>query len=471
MELPFSTSHISMASFSSSSTFFLIAFFLSGLIFFLTRTLIKNRPKLPPGPLGWPIVGNLFQVARSKKPFFEYIEDQRRIYGPIFTLKMGTTTMVVLSDSNLVHEALIKTGAVFADRPRENPTRIIFSSNKFSVNSAVYGPIWRTLRRNMVENMLSSGKVKEFHGVREKAMEKFVKRLRDEAKANNGVVLVLKNARFAVFWILLTMCFGFEMEEETVEKMDEILKSVLITLEPRIDDYFPILTPFFSREKNRANLVRKKQVEFVIELINRRRRALENPASDGTATSFSYLDTLFDLKIDGRGGGGKSSATDEELVTLCSEFLNGGTDTTATVIEWGMAELIGNPEVQRKVAEEIKETVGERKVEEKDIEKMVYLQAVVKEVLRKHPPTFFVLTHSVTEPAKLAGSLKLPFSSLKTKEEKQNLVSKLNLFFFPFYFFGNKIPHEQSRQVIMFFLNLHLNSSGISPEFFKINFK
>lgn len=162
---------------------------------------------------------------------------------------MGTTTMVVLSDSNLVHEALIKTGAVFADRPRENPTRIIFSSNKFSVNSAVYGPIWRTLRRNMVENMLSSGKVKEFHGVREKAMEKFVKRLRDEAKANNGVVLVLKNARFAVFWILLTMCFGFEMEEETVEKMDEILKSVLITLEPRIDDYFPILTPFFSREK------------------------------------------------------------------------------------------------------------------------------------------------------------------------------------------------------------------------------
>uniref|UniRef100_A0A9I9EAK4 Uncharacterized protein n=1 Tax=Cucumis melo TaxID=3656 RepID=A0A9I9EAK4_CUCME len=60
------------------------------------------------------------------------------------------------------------------------------------------------------------------------------------------------------------------MEDETVVKMDKILKSVLIKLDPRIDDYFPILTPFFSRERNRVNLVRKKQVEFVVELINRR---------------------------------------------------------------------------------------------------------------------------------------------------------------------------------------------------------
>ncbi|XP_022149962.1 cytochrome P450 77A3-like, partial [Momordica charantia] len=82
---------------------------------------------------------------------------------------------------------------------------------------------------------------------------------------------------------------------------------------------------------------------------------------------------------------------------------NGGTDTTATAIEWGIAQLIANPEVQGKIVEEIKRTVGERKVEEADVEKMPYLKAVVKEVLRKHPPTFFALSHSVTEPAILAG--------------------------------------------------------------------
>uniref|UniRef100_A0A9I9D3D7 Cytochrome P450 77A3-like n=1 Tax=Cucumis melo TaxID=3656 RepID=A0A9I9D3D7_CUCME len=64
----------------------------------------------------------------------------------------------------------------------------------------------------------------------------------------------------------------------------------------------------------------------------------------------------FDFKIDGRGGGGNSSTTNRELVTLCSKFLNGGTDTTEIVIKWGMMELIANEEVQKKIVEEIKET-------------------------------------------------------------------------------------------------------------------
>nr|QWT69373.1 CYP77A3 [Gynostemma pentaphyllum] len=379
-----------------ASFFTLIAFFLSVFIFFLTK---KKRLKLPPGPPGWPIVGNLFQIARSKKPFFEYLEEQRLKYGPILTLKMGSRNMIVLSDAGLIHEALVKNGIIFSNRPVDNPTRRVFSCDKFSVNAAVYGPVWRSLRRNMVENMLSSNRLKEFCGVREKGMDDFIKRIRDEAEGNNGVVRVLRNARFAFFWILLTMCFGFEMEEETVNKMDEILKTVLITLDPRIDDYLPILAPFFSKQKKLALEVRRKQVEFVVQLMNRRRRALKNPELDIAATSFSYLDTLFELKLDG----GQGSPSEEELVTLCSEFLNGGTDTTATAVEWGIAELIANPEIQEKLFNEIKETVGDRKVNEKDVEKMPYLQAVVKELLRKNPPTFFALTHAVTEPAKLAG--------------------------------------------------------------------
>jgi cytochrome P450 len=90
-------------------------------------------------------------------------------------------------------------------------------------------------------------------------------------------------------------------------------------------------------------------------------------------------------------------------VTLCSEFINGGTDTTATAIEWGIAQLIANPEVQEKLYKEIKLTVGDRKVDEKDADNMPYLQAVVKELLRKHPPTYFLLTHAATEPTTLAG--------------------------------------------------------------------
>ncbi|XVE99085.1 hypothetical protein REPUB_Repub03eG0166500 [Reevesia pubescens] len=378
-------------------TFF--ALFFSCLIFFLSRKSKSKRLNLPPGPPGWPLVGNLFQAAHSGKPFFEFVDDLRQKYGPIFTLRMGTRTMIILSDAKLCHEAFIEKGALFASRPRENPTRNIFSCNKFTVNAAVYGPVWRSLRRNMVQNMLSSSRLKEFRSTREQAMDKLIDRLRAEAEANNGVVSVLKNARFAVFCILLGMCFGIEMDEETVEEMDQMMKTVLITLDPRIDDYLPILSPFFSKQRKRALQVRNEQIEYIVPFIEKRREALLNPGSDKSAMSFSYLDTLFDLKVEGR----KSAPSNSELVTLCSEFINGGTDTTATALEWGIAQLIDNPNIQSKLYNEIKWTVGDRKVDEKDVDKMEYLQAVVKELLRRHPPTYFSLTHAAQEPATLGG--------------------------------------------------------------------
>ncbi|CAK7325308.1 unnamed protein product [Dovyalis caffra] len=379
--------------------FTILALFISGLIFLISRKSKSKSLNFPPGPPGWPIVGNLFQVAQSGKPFFEYVGDLRSKYGSIFTLKMGTRTLIVISDAKLAHEALIERGACFASRPRENPTRTIFSCNKFSVNAAVYGSLWRSLRRNMVQNMLSSSRIKEFRNVRESAMDTLIDRLRTEAETTDGVVWVLRHVRFAVFCILLAMCFGIEMDDKTIEKMDQVMKSVLIVLDPRIDDFLPILSPFFSKQRKRVSQVRKEQVNFMVSLIEKRRKALRNPGSDKSAMSFSYLDTLFDLTVEGR----KSSPSNEELVTLCSEFLNGGTDTTATAVEWGIAQLITNPEVQTKLYNEIKSTVGDRKVDEKDVEKMEYLQAVVKELLRKHPPTYFVLSHAVTEPTTLAG--------------------------------------------------------------------
>ncbi|PIA39173.1 hypothetical protein AQUCO_02700388v1 [Aquilegia coerulea] len=392
----FSTSLCSYFNLSTTA----LVFFVSVFLVLLSRKAKSKRVKLPPGPPGWPVVGNLFQLARSGKQFFQYVRDLQPKYGPIFSLKLGTRTVIIVTSPELAHEALIEKGQVFANRPAEHATRAIFSSNKFTVNSAVYGPTWRSLRRNMVQGMLSSTRVKDFRDVRNSAMNRLITRLQAEAESTDGVVSVLKNVRFAVFCILLDMCFGVGMSEDTIVKIDETLKDVLVTLLPRLDDFLPMLSPFFSKQRKRALEVREEQMQTILPLIEKRRSALLNPGSDETASmTFAYLDTLFDLKIEGR----KSVPSEAELVSLCSEFLNGGTDTTATAIEWGMARLIQKPEIQSKLYSEIKSTVGDRTVDEVDVEKMPYLNAFTKELLRKHPPTYFVLSHAVTQPAKLAG--------------------------------------------------------------------
>lgn len=63
-----------------------------------------------------------------------------------------------------------------------------------------------------------------------------------------------------------------------------------------------------------------------------------------------------------------------------------GTDTTALLTEWVMAELILHPEVQEKLYQEIDSAVGNKTVTDADVAGLPYLQSVVKETLRVHPP-------------------------------------------------------------------------------------
>ncbi|CAL9158095.1 cytochrome P450 77A2-like [Musa acuminata AAA Group] len=355
--------------------------------------------RLPPGPPGWPLVGNLFQVAFAGKPLIHLVHDLRRQYGPMFTLRMGARTLIVVTSPELAHEALIEKGQLFASRPTESTIRSVFSCNKFTVNSAVYGPEWRSLRRNMVSGMLSASRLREFRPARASAMDRFIDRLQAEAEANDGAVWVLRNARFAVFAILLSMTFGVQLDEDSIVRVDEMMKRVLLTISPRMDDYLPFLRPFYARHQKKVLEIRKEQVETVVSLINRRRAILKDPSLEPNAAPFSYLDSLLDLKVEDRD----TAPTEAELVTLCSEFINGGTDTTSTAIEWAMARIIDDPNIQAKLYKEIVAEVGDRPVDDRNIEKMPYLQAFVKELLRKHPPTYFSLTHAAVEPAKLGG--------------------------------------------------------------------
>ncbi|KAI4295870.1 hypothetical protein L6164_035868 [Bauhinia variegata] len=358
---------------------------------------------LPPGPPGWPLVGNLFQVILQRRHFIYVVRDLREKYGPIFTMQMGQRTLIIVTDANLIHEALIQRGSLFASRPADSPIRLIFSMGKCAINSAEYGPLWRTLRRNFVTEMINPLRIKQCGWIRKWAMEAHMKRLRKEAQ-ENGFVEVMSNCRLTICSILICLCFGAKISEDRIKSIESILKDVMLITTPKLPDFLPVLTPLFGRQVKEAKELRKTQLELLFPLIRSRKAFVESNGKSGGPEMVSpigaaYLDSLFSLDVPGRG-----SLGEEELVTLVSEVISAGTDTSATALEWALMHLVMNQDIQEKLYREIVECVGKDGVIlESDVEKMSYLGAVVKETFRRHPPSHFVLSHAATQETELGG--------------------------------------------------------------------
>ncbi|KAF3438790.1 hypothetical protein FNV43_RR21555 [Rhamnella rubrinervis] len=82
----------------------------------------------------------------------------------------------------------------------------------------------------------------------------------------------------------------------------------------------------------------------------------------------------------------------------------GGSDTTSTTLEWLMAELIKHPNVMKKLQEEVRRVVGQKtNIEMNDINKMEYLNCVIKETLRLHPPAPLLLPRETRKNIEMGG--------------------------------------------------------------------
>jgi cytochrome P450 len=85
------------------------------------------------------------------------------------------------------------------------------------------------------------------------------------------------------------------------------------------------------------------------------------------------------------------------------EMFLAGAETTSSTIEWAMTELLINPDCMSKVKIELNSVVGEKDVEESDIDKLPYLQGVVKETLRLHPPIPLLVPRKAIQDTKFMG--------------------------------------------------------------------
>uniref|UniRef100_A0A0D9X4G6 Cytochrome P450 n=1 Tax=Leersia perrieri TaxID=77586 RepID=A0A0D9X4G6_9ORYZ len=373
----------------------------------------SSSPPLPPGPRPVPVLAPLLFLARRD---FDIEPTLRRIaseHGPVFTFApLGRARPTIfVSARGPAHRALVQRGAAFASRPRGGggPASALLTSGGRNVSSAPYGPTWRALRRCISSGVLNPARLRSFSAARRWVLDVLISQIRRDSGAgeegNSSPVMVMEAFQYAMFCLLVYMCFGDGAGEEKVREIEALQRELLGNfLSFQVFAFLPPLTKLvFRRRWRKLVSLRRRQEELFVPLIHARREI--SAAADAVADE-CYVDSLVKLRIpaDEEENAAGRELTDGEIVSLCSEFMSAGTDTTATALQWILANLVKNPSFQRNLRDEIAGVVSDSgEIKEEDLNSMPYLKAVVLEGLRRHPPGHYVLPHAVEEDTTLDG--------------------------------------------------------------------
>jgi cytochrome P450 len=87
----------------------------------------------------------------------------------------------------------------------------------------------------------------------------------------------------------------------------------------------------------------------------------------------------------------------EDLLYTMRDLVSAGGETSATTFEWFLVEMANNPDVQRRMREEVDAVIGtDRQPSLADQSSMVYTQAVILETMRRHTVVPLALFHATS---------------------------------------------------------------------------
>ncbi|XP_062091324.1 cytochrome P450 78A3-like [Humulus lupulus] len=334
---------------------------------------LKQLKPAIPGPRGLPLIGSMSlmaSLAHRRLAAMARACNAKRLMA----FSLGETRVLVTCHPDVAKEIL--NSPVFADRPiKESAYGLMFNR---AIGFAPYGVYWRTLRRISATHLFCPKQIKASEFQRQEIADQMVSLMLKDRSGEPGLRVreVLKRASLnnmmcSVFGRVYELDSANNELHELRELVDEGYELLGLL---NWSDHLPWLADFdVQRIRLRCSKLVPKVNHFVSRIISEHRSQTDPKTRD-------FVDVLLSLQ-------GPDKLSDSDMIAVLWEMIFRGTDTVVVLIEWILARMVIHPDIQSTVHDELDKVVGRsRSVAESDMSQLVYLTAVVKEVLRLHPP-------------------------------------------------------------------------------------
>ncbi|PUZ52928.1 hypothetical protein GQ55_5G012300 [Panicum hallii var. hallii] len=312
-------------------------------------------------------------------------------YGPVMLLRLGHVRAVVVSSPEAPREVMKTHDAIFANRGR-NITFAPYQSRH-----------WKEVRRLCATELLGPKRVLSFRPIREEEAASLVRGI----AASPALVNVSERIKVLMTDLLMRCAIGDRcpMRDEYIADMDKALE---LMAGFNLNDLFP--GSWLARTLGAGSLRAARELhdrihritQAIIDYHESKGAAATTGDGEGSSRREDILDLLLRFQKDGGLG---ITLTTQVLSGVMFDVFAAGSETTGTTTIWAMSELVRSPRVMERAQSEVRQLLhGKTRVPEADIQgRLPYLQMVIKETLRLHPPAPLILPRLCGESTKVLG--------------------------------------------------------------------
>lgn len=132
------------------------------LLFFFLLSRFRRKP-YPPGPRGWPLIGNMLMMDKLTHRGLARLANK---YGGLVHLRMGFLHMVTVSTPDMARQVLQLQDNIFSNRPATIAISYL-TYDRADMAFANYGPFWRQMRKISVMKLFSRKRAESWDSVRD----------------------------------------------------------------------------------------------------------------------------------------------------------------------------------------------------------------------------------------------------------------------------------------------------------------